>query len=317
MMKSCCILLLALSLLASVGSAQEDPHVHIKYNAALDKTIVRTDWMHLADTPQQFLQLIFNASYKGKELRGAPEKVDLVVYSFSKETIYKEGQKLLVKTVDESFSLTPQSYAVFKGETRNGQDIFWEQKRVTNGQPNPFPKNAQVRSVDSITGLFMEQLYFQLKREQFIKLATSKSVELQLGASSFSLMTDYRNTARNFLGQIDSSYKTREDLAAMREELNAVDAQRRADLKLVNGQAVSLPQPRYPFDAKNAKASGVVRVLVTIDETGKVVAAQAIDGHPLLRAPAEEAARAALFKPPSAEGKPVRVTGIILYNFVN
>lgn len=84
---------------------------------------------------------------------------------------------------------------------------------------------------------------------------------------------------------------------------------------VVNGQATSLPKPPYPAAAKAAGASGLVNVQVTIDETGKVVAAKAIDGHLLLRQAAEKAARNADFNPTLLSGKPVRVTGVIVYKF--
>ncbi|MGQ0764018.1 MAG: TonB family protein [Acidobacteriota bacterium] len=45
-------------------------------------------------------------------------------------------------------------------------------------------------------------------------------------------------------------------------------------------------QPSYPAIALAAHASGQVSVLVIIDKEGKVMAAQVIDGHPLLQAAA-------------------------------
>jgi TonB family protein len=85
---------------------------------------------------------------------------------------------------------------------------------------------------------------------------------------------------------------------------------------VVNGSAVSLPKPAYPAAAKAVRASGTVSVQVTIDEQGNVISATAIGGHPLLQAAAVEAARAAKFRPTLLEGQPVKVTGIITYNFV-
>jgi protein TonB len=63
-------------------------------------------------------------------------------------------------------------------------------------------------------------------------------------------------------------------------------------------------------------ASGTVTVQVTIDESGNVVAAQAVSGHPLLQAAAVAAARQAKFSPTLLSGKPVKVTGVLTYNFV-
>ena len=85
---------------------------------------------------------------------------------------------------------------------------------------------------------------------------------------------------------------------------------------VLNGKAISLPQPAYPPLAKAARASGTVYVQVTLDESGRVISAKAIGGHPLLQAATVEAARKARFSPTLLSGQPVKVSGIIAYNFV-
>lgn len=85
---------------------------------------------------------------------------------------------------------------------------------------------------------------------------------------------------------------------------------------VLNGKAVNKPEPPYPSLAKAARASGAVVVKVTVDETGKVISAEAVSGHPLLRPAAVAAAREAKFSPTLLSGKPVRVTGQLTYNFV-
>jgi TonB family protein len=85
---------------------------------------------------------------------------------------------------------------------------------------------------------------------------------------------------------------------------------------VVNGKAISLPKPPYPAAAKAVRASGVVNIRVLIDEEGNVISANAVSGHPLLRAAAEQAARGAKFSPTLLEGNKVKVSGIITYNFV-
>jgi TonB family protein len=84
---------------------------------------------------------------------------------------------------------------------------------------------------------------------------------------------------------------------------------------VLNGKAIELPQPTYPPAAKAVRASGAVNVKVTVDETGNVVSAQAVSGHPLLRSSAVSAARQAKFSPTLLSGKPVKVSGFIVYNF--
>jgi protein TonB len=85
---------------------------------------------------------------------------------------------------------------------------------------------------------------------------------------------------------------------------------------VLNGKAISLPKPAYPPIARAAHASGTVVVQVTIDENGSVIAAHAVSGHPLLQGAAVGAARQARFSPTKLSGQPVKVTGVIQYNFV-
>lgn len=84
---------------------------------------------------------------------------------------------------------------------------------------------------------------------------------------------------------------------------------------VLNSKATSLPTPPYPPIAKAAKASGTVVVQVTVDENGNVISARAVSGHPLLQAAAVVAARSAKFSPTRLSGQPVKVSGVITYNF--
>lgn len=85
---------------------------------------------------------------------------------------------------------------------------------------------------------------------------------------------------------------------------------------VLNGKANSLPKPVYPAIARAARASGTVVVQVTIDESGKVITARAVGGHPLLQQAAVQAAYGARFSPTLLSGQPVKVTGVITYNFI-
>lgn len=85
---------------------------------------------------------------------------------------------------------------------------------------------------------------------------------------------------------------------------------------VLNGKAISLPKPAYPPIARQAHASGTVVVQVTINENGAVISAHAVSGHPLLQGVAVAAARSARFSPTKLSGQPVKVTGVITYNFV-
>lgn len=84
---------------------------------------------------------------------------------------------------------------------------------------------------------------------------------------------------------------------------------------VINGKAKNLVQPGYPPAGKAVRASGAVSVQVVIDESGNVISASATGGHPLLRAAAVQAAGASQFAPTQLSGQPVKVTGVIVYNF--
>jgi outer membrane biosynthesis protein TonB len=81
---------------------------------------------------------------------------------------------------------------------------------------------------------------------------------------------------------------------------------------VLNGKAIYLPSPEVPA----GEATGVVTVQVLVDEQGTVVDARAVAGPPHLYQAAVNAARLARFSPTLLMGEPVKVTGILSYNFV-
>ena len=85
---------------------------------------------------------------------------------------------------------------------------------------------------------------------------------------------------------------------------------------VLTSKALSKPAPPYPAIAKQIGAQGSVAVQVLIDEQGHVVSAKATSGHPMLQPAAVQAALKAIFTPTLLSGQPVKVTGVITYNFV-
>lgn len=85
---------------------------------------------------------------------------------------------------------------------------------------------------------------------------------------------------------------------------------------LLNGEAISLPKPFYPPIAKQLRIQGSVNVQVVISESGKVISAKAVAGNPALVTAAQQAAMQARFSPTILGDQPVKVSGIITYNFI-
>ncbi len=84
---------------------------------------------------------------------------------------------------------------------------------------------------------------------------------------------------------------------------------------VLNSKAINLVQPQYSPAAKAVRASGEVNVQVVLDENGDVISVKSTSGEYVLRPAAEKAARASKFNPTISNGKPVKVTGVIVYNF--
>lgn len=84
---------------------------------------------------------------------------------------------------------------------------------------------------------------------------------------------------------------------------------------VLNSRALVLPKPTYPAMARQIRLQGTVTVQVLIDEAGRVLSAKG-SGHPLLIPEAEKAARQARFSPTVISETPVKVSGVITYNFI-
>jgi TonB family protein len=81
------------------------------------------------------------------------------------------------------------------------------------------------------------------------------------------------------------------------------------------GKVKSILPPCYPAIARAGKASGKVVVKIVIDERGKVIWAQIVSGHPLLRLPALRAACHIQFEPYVCNGRVVKAIDYISYTF--
>ncbi|HWA24804.1 MAG TPA: energy transducer TonB, partial [Lacunisphaera sp.] len=74
--------------------------------------------------------------------------------------------------------------------------------------------------------------------------------------------------------------------------------------------------PEYPDSLRNAKVNGLVSVMIVIDETGDVIAAEvAKTSHEDFAEPAVTAVRRWKFKPAKLEGKSVKVKVTIPVRF--
>ena len=79
-------------------------------------------------------------------------------------------------------------------------------------------------------------------------------------------------------------------------------------------QAIKKVAAEYPAEP-GFHANGKVIIRITVDEEGNVLSANAICGHPLLRATSVKAAVRWKFQPRRVEGKSTKYVGVIAFNF--
>jgi protein TonB len=84
----------------------------------------------------------------------------------------------------------------------------------------------------------------------------------------------------------------------------------------MEGDVITRFKPIYPVTARNMGAYGKVEVHIVISESGRVIKATAISGHPALRHAAEEAARQWIYKPTTVKGVPTKVETTLVFSFV-
>jgi hypothetical protein len=83
---------------------------------------------------------------------------------------------------------------------------------------------------------------------------------------------------------------------------------------VLNERAIACLVPEFPADARSANLKTVqARIQTVVDEQGKVISAKAIDGHPTFRESSERFASKATFPKSLITGKPVKVSGILVF----
>jgi TonB family protein len=147
----------------------------------------------------------------------------------------------------------------------------------------------------------------------------SRQIDPRFGETVYRLTNIDRSEPDKSLFEVPGDYTVSGTPGATDNVIGSVNASTNSAAPIsggvLNGKATSMPPPEYPPIAKQAHASGAVKVQVTIDESGNVIYAKAVAGHPLLQAAAVAAARQAKFAPTRLSGQPVKVQGVLIYNF--
>ena len=139
-----------------------------------------------------------------------------------------------------------------------------------------------------------------------------------VGSANYSLDPETRIARKaNSYVRVEPSLPTPPSRGVSPSPSANVDAPKKITVSggVLQGSAIRKVQPPYPPIAKAARASGAVQVQVLISETGEVIEATVVAGHPLLRDAALQAARQWVFKPTELSGVAVKVQGVLTFNF--
>ncbi|MEN3336252.1 MAG: hypothetical protein V7641_5617 [Blastocatellia bacterium] len=165
----------------------------------------------------------------------------------------------------------------------------------------------------------LAQLYEQLGRYDKAVGYYKRTIaikEKRLGPNSEQL-ADYLDKSACALtenGQYKEAVETQGRAHDLRRQISGKSVQQVTG-EVLQGKATSRMEPVYPLEAKRHRIAGSVMIEATVDETGHVVAAHALCGPPMLRDVSVEAARNWRFTPTTLNGKPVKVVGVITFNF--
>lgn len=246
--------------------------------------------------------LIWTPTATVKKFMAATQKgdVDTMNRLFSSKAIQRLGEAA-IKSNNQFLADAAKRATAVNGVYH--MDNVHETDVPEGKQVSFFYKNA--KGTDSI------KLLFVLSKE-----GNTWKIDNMSGPESIDFKAELPTTTTPMLKQEPPPAPTMQSAEEVDPQAKAPTGVKTISGGVLNGKAISLPKPPYPPVAKAAKASGIVVVQVTVDENGNDVAAHAVSGHPLLQAAAVAAARSAKFSPTRLSRQPVKVSGIITYNFV-
>jgi tetratricopeptide (TPR) repeat protein len=228
--------------------------------------------------------------------------------------IYEKNQPLAIND-EKVFADLLETVAIYEA---NDRDIIGAQKKFIravelrekiNGKESPETAGALLKlgQVYQLEGDYEKSAPVLLRS---LDISTKKTGKLE-GQSEETYRIAY--CALSKLDKVEEKTQLQERFYP---KTNANDQTKPLSGGVLNGKALNLAKPTYPYEARKKRASGAVSVQVLIDEEGKIIFACAVSGAKELQRTSEIAAYQSKFSPTTLNGKPVRVSGIVTYNYV-
>jgi TonB family protein len=218
---------------------------------------------------------------------------------------------ILKDDIRSAYILDKLGYVAFhQRKEKDAEDFFFRSLEIKERAMGPETADT------AQTALYLAEVYRFRKEYEKAEPLYARALRVREKEPS-TTNADLVRTFEAYLITLHELKKTAEE-EIVRERLNRLLAsQGIVQGGILNGKALKLERPDFPAIARNS-GGGMVRVQVLIDEEGKVISAKASDSGPIhlaLIAAAEDAARRCLFTPTRLAGIPVKVHGVIVYNF--
>ena len=236
-------------------------------------------------------------------------------YGTARETFERMLQMQVERTSPDDLSLvsTMNRLAMLysrQGDQRKAEDMY---KRALA---------ALEKAVGSESSQVAQSLFalgeFYRREKDFERAAASYKRSLLIHGKLSGIFTpEFERVSDSFtcLSYESKKLDIVKDLDEIRKQFGPPQAP--AESWILNGRALKLGRPEYPPEARDNHLSGTVVVKVEIDESGKVISATDMcQGPPYLSESAVKAAWQSRFTPTKLSGMPVKVKGVIHYNFV-
>lgn len=190
--------IIALVMFVSVLGAQEQ-HVHRAYDRSARVTRLKSDYLILLNSPDQYLELQLVAAWPGEARQGPPQRIFMELISRTLKPIYRESDPAFSVLADSTtIDFGPLStYNRHQQVARNIPDIYDslrdEVARI------PIPITAAVIAANAGALLTAEVLHSQdISPDQIANLARAGRLALKLDASIINLTDDQVTFFRNF-----------------------------------------------------------------------------------------------------------------------
>lgn len=239
------------------------------------------------------------------------EENDIRFFAFTFEKYKQLGQPIIYKkfeTISKGLH-----YSLLNGTAKNAISITDKKDFKLNGkQVKEF--SFQTNEKNGIARLYDGD-------ENYIALVVLGSKDIQDGAKNFFESLQFINANSKLDTSSDNIKKLASNDSSIKSELwkiytppdykKIVVSRGWLNPKILN------PEEVKPSTNPHLKGEAEVKLKLLVDESGKVISAEAIEGHPLLRTAAVNAAIKAKFEPMTMSGNPIKFDGWITIKFQN